>query len=84
MTIADVHNADLLMSACIPMVRNHVRQLMASQEWADMKANNTHLLNSVLEKVVIVINEKNLPPPHKNLQPPQKRIRLNEMYYHPS
>ncbi|KAF7634594.1 Histone deacetylase [Meloidogyne graminicola] len=35
--------------------------------------------------IVIVISDKNnLPPPQKNLQPPQKRIRLNEMYYHPS
>nr|CAD2173569.1 unnamed protein product [Meloidogyne enterolobii] len=83
-TIADIHNADLLMSACIPLVRSHIRQLMASQEWTEMKTNNPRLLNLVLEKV-IVISEKNLPTPQqKNLQPPQKRIRLNDMYYHPS
>uniref|UniRef100_A0A915MVH9 non-specific serine/threonine protein kinase n=1 Tax=Meloidogyne javanica TaxID=6303 RepID=A0A915MVH9_MELJA len=82
-TIADIHNADLLMSACIPLVRSHIRQLMASQEWTEMKTNNPRLLNLVLEKV-IVISEKNLPTPQqKNLQPPQKRIRLNDMYYHP-
>jgi len=65
-TIADIHNADLLMSACIPLVsflflkflekfflkvRSHIRQLMASQEWTEMKTNNPRLLNLVLEKV---------------------------------
>uniref|UniRef100_A0A915DQR3 Uncharacterized protein n=1 Tax=Ditylenchus dipsaci TaxID=166011 RepID=A0A915DQR3_9BILA len=72
--LADTHNADLLMSACIPIVRTHIRQLLSSDDWAEIKNTNPKLVNSVLEKVVTF----------DNAPPPQKKIRLvQEAFYRP-
>jgi len=62
--IADTHNADVLMSACIPMIRAYSRRIINSAEWAELRNINPQLVNSVLEKVV------------STEEPPQKRQRL--------
>lgn len=81
--LADVHNADLLMAACIPIVcflnrkvnnfqvRSHIRQLLCSADWEEMKNTNPQLVNLVLEKVVT----------YDSSPPPNKRIRLQEVFY---
>lgn len=76
LNLADIHNADLLMDACIPLVKSHVRQLLSSQEWAEIKEVNPRLVNIVLEKIVVNDNTT-----AGGNQPPQKRIRLQEMFF---
>lgn len=73
LALADIHNADMLMSACVPIVRQHIRLLLASDDWADLKNSNPKLVNSVLEKVVTF----------DNAPPPQKKLRLQEVFYRP-
>jgi speckle-type POZ protein len=64
--IADAHNADVLMEACIPMVRAFGRRIINSAEWADMRACNSQLVTKVLEKIVTF----------EDSSPPNKRQRL--------
>lgn len=67
--MSDLHSADLIMEACVPIVRAHIRQLVSSNEWLDLKASNPTLVNTVLEKVLTL----------DSAPPPQKRLRLQEM-----
>ncbi|KAL3084982.1 hypothetical protein niasHS_010051 [Heterodera schachtii] len=69
--VADTHNADLLMSACIPLARSHIKQLLTSPEWTEMKTNCPALVNTVLEKVVTYESTA--------IPPPQKRLRLQDI-----
>jgi len=72
LSIADHHNAELLMGACIPLVRSQIRQLMQNNtDWAALKESNPRLVNQVLEKVLT----------YDNAPPPQKKIRLQEVFY---
>jgi len=71
MILADTHNADLLMSACIPLVKSFINQLLNTPEWLELKNTHNKLITAVLEKVVTL----------DNIHPPQKRLRLNEHFY---
>ncbi|KAI1712850.1 BTB/POZ domain-containing protein [Ditylenchus destructor] len=71
LVLADVHNADLLMSACIPIIKNNFEQLRNCEDWDEIKSTNPKLVNNVLEKVLT----------YDNAPPPQKKIRLQEMFY---
>ncbi|KAI6228985.1 Speckle-type POZ protein [Aphelenchoides fujianensis] len=65
--VADTHNADLLMEACIPMVRAYSRRIINSAEWAELRNCNPQLVTTVLEKIVVYEGEA----------PPSKRLKLN-------
>lgn len=64
--MADVHSANLLLDACIPVVKANSRRVIGSPEWGDLKNTNQHLANLILERIVI-----------QDDSPPQKRLRLN-------
>jgi speckle-type POZ protein len=65
-----LYNAELIMEACIPIVKAYVHDLMKGHEWLELKASNPNLINTVLEKVVTL---------DQSAPPPQKRIRLLDM-----
>jgi hypothetical protein len=70
--IADTHNADVLMDACIPMVRAYGRRIINSAEWAELRNTNPNLVTNILEK--IVVNSEDAAPPQKRQRltmPPQ-------------
>ncbi|KAI6178814.1 Speckle-type POZ protein [Aphelenchoides besseyi] len=64
--IADTHNADLLLDACIPIVRAYSHRVITSPEWAELRNVNLQLVTNVLEKIVIYEDA-----------PPSKRLKLN-------